>query len=459
MPIKQQFVPGKRPLVAAISLGCAKNRIDTEEFMGRLGMAGYPVTGETGSAAVIIVNTCAFIDAAQQESVETILRLGYRRGRYRRPLLIATGCLVERYGARLLHALPELDGAVGVHAYTNLPQFLAGCLAGRRQALLLPPPQNYRSRGPRLLTTPPYSAYVKIAEGCNNHCRYCLIPSFRGPARSRPLPEIIEEIHALVEGGAREINLIAQDTAAYGRERGVGAPDLAELLDAVVAVPGDFWIRLLYAHPAHLTDGVIARLAAGGKVVPYLDLPLQHATDPVLRAMGRPYTAARAAALVERLRRDVPGITLRTTLMVGYPGETPALFRELLTFLRCHPIDRAGVFAYSPQPGTPAAFLPGAVPYRVRERRRHRVIAFQEPLARALNRRFLGQTLPVLVEGKDPHRPRIFTGRSPHQAPEVDGQVRFSCSSRRHEPAPGDRVAVTVTAAGAYDLFGFCSIP
>ncbi len=441
--------------MAAVSLGCAKNRIDTEEFMGLLAGRGYPVTGETEQAAVIIVNTCAFIDAAQRESIGTILRLGYRRGRCRHPLLIATGCLVQRYGPRLLRVLPELDGAVGVHAYDRLPEFLEGCLAGRRQALVLPPPCHYHSWGPRLRTTPIYSAYIKIAEGCNNRCRYCLIPSFRGPVRSRPLSEITEEVYALVKGGAREINLIAQDTAAYGRERGNGSPGLAELLGAVVGVPGDFWVRLLYAHPAHLTDDVITRLAAGGKVVPYLDLPLQHAADPVLRAMGRPYTAARAAALVDQLRRVIPGLTLRTTMLVGYPGETKALFRRLLTFLRQHPIDRVGAFAFSPQPGTPAVSLPDQVPLRVGEARRRRLISFQKPLSQVLNRRFLGQTLPVLVEGRDPRRRHVFIGRSPHQAPEIDGKVRFTCTCP--DPAPGDRVAVAITAAGPYDLYGHMS--
>lgn len=452
MPQKELPAPNRRPLVAAVSLGCDKNRIDTEEFMGLLAGAGYTVTGETGCADVIIVNTCAFIEEAQREAVETLLRMSRTRlRRGRRPLVIAAGCLVERHGPNLLRSIPGLAGAVGAHAYAGLPGFLEGCLAGRRQALVLPPPPAYRSWGPRLLTSPSHSAFVKIAEGCDNRCRYCIIPSLRGPARSRPLPEILDEIRTLVARGAREINLVAQDTTAYGLERDDGSANLADLLQAGAALPGDFWIRLLYAHPAHLTGEVIGLLAAGGKIVPYLDLPLQHASDPVLQGMGRPYSGAHAAALVAELRQKVPDIALRTTIMVGFPGENLSHFRELLSFLHRHPFDRVGTFAYSPQPGTAAAAMPGAVPGRVRERRRRQVLAFQKPLSRFLNRRFLGRALPVLVEGKDPRRPGLFIGRSPHQAPGVDGVVRFTAS---RGPAPGDLVSVTIIAAGPYDLYG-----
>lgn len=436
--------------IAAVSLGCAKNRIDTEEILGLLERRGCIITGDPAEADAIIINTCAFIEEAQEESIDTILELA-GIARARKALLIAAGCLAQRFGGRLLEEIPELSGVAGVHSYAELPALLESCFAGRRELLLLPPPHRYRSPGPRLLTGSPHSAYVKIAEGCSNRCRYCLIPSLRGPLRSRPAGEIINEIRRLVEGGAREINLMAQDTTAYGADRGA-ADGLSDLIRRILQdIPAFFWLRILYAHPSRVSDSLIDLLAGEKRICKYLDLPLQHVNTQLLQSMGRGYSREDILALVRKLRQRIPGVTLRTTYLVGYPGETPARFRELCSFLEQEPFERVGVFAYSCQPGTAAAALEGQVPRRVALKRRRRLLQIQQKIALSLNRELMGKTCTVLVEELPRRGGALYRGRASSQAPEVDGLVYFRspCPLRR-----GDLVNVRVAAVSPYDLLG-----
>lgn len=436
--------------IAAVSLGCAKNRIDTEEFLGLLERSGYLITGDPAEADAIIINTCAFIEEAQQESINTILELAGDIHN-RRALLIAAGCLAQRFGGKLLDEIPELKGVIGVHSYAKLPLLLERCFAGRKELLLLPPPDHYRSPGPRLLTRPPHSAYVKISEGCSNRCRYCLIPSLRGPLRSRPSSDIIGEIKQLIDGGAREINLIAQDTTAYGADRGA-ADGLSELISQILlAIPDFFWLRILYAHPARISDSLIDLIAREKRLCKYLDLPLQHVNSGLLQSMGRGYSREDIVNLVEKLRRRIPGVTLRTTYLAGYPGETAARFRELCSFLKQEPFERVGVFAYSRQPGTAASALDRQVPRRVAAKRRHKLLRIQQKIALQFNGRLVGKSFTVLVEGLARNGGVLYYGRTSSQAPEVDGFVFFRSSRPLRR---GSLVNVLVTAVSPYDLFG-----
>lgn len=436
--------------VAAVALGCAQNRIDTEEILGLLGRRGYIITDEPAQADLIIVNTCAFIERAQQESIETILTLAQQR-RSSETLLIAAGCLAQHFGARLLQGIPELDGVIGVHSYSRMPEFLENCFHRKKGLLLMEPPSAYRDPRPRLLTTPPYSAYVKIAEGCDNHCRYCLIPSLRGPLRSRPPGEIVAEIDHLLSGGTREINLIAQDTTAYGSDDG-GPGSLPALLELILReIPTPFWLRILYAHPDRVTDSLIKLIAGESRICKYLDLPLQHINSTVLRRMGRRYNRAEVMALLRRLRQQIPGVVLRTTYLTGFPGESRADFLELRSFLREEPIERVGIFAYSRQQGTAAALFPGQIPPRVGQRRRRELLRLQQEVALQFHRSLIGKNFTALVEGPVGKSGRLYRGRTFHQAPEVDGALYFR-SPRPH--APGSWVRVNITAASPYDLFG-----
>ena len=436
-------------MIAAVSLGCAQNRIDTEEILGLLGRRGYLITDNPLQADAVIVNTCAFIEEAQQESIETILSLAGEL-RNRAGLIIVAGCLAQRFGAQLLQRMPEINGVIGVHSYGQIESLLEKCFTGKREQILLAPPARYRGLGPRLLTTAPHSAYVKIAEGCSNRCRYCLIPSLRGPLRSRPPEEITAEIRDLIAGGACEINLIAQDTTAYGLDRG-GTGGLAVLLRRILQdIDAHFWLRILYAHPARITGELIELIAREKRVCKYLDLPLQHINSALLRRMGRHYTRSEVIGLLQRLRR-IPRMVLRTTYLAGFPGESRAQFRELYSFMQEQPIERVGVFAYSRQPGTAASRYPGQVPSRVVQKRRRDLLLLQQGLSLSFNRSLKGEMFSVLVESRVADRPGLYRGRTSFQAPGVDGITYFRSPVPR---APGSLVPVRITAVSPYDLYG-----
>lgn len=436
--------------VAAVSLGCAKNRIDTEEILGLLGKQGYVICSEPTEADIIIVNTCSFIEDAQEESIDTLIKMASLK-RLGRPRIVAAGCLVEHFGETLLKELPELDGAMGVHSYNKVADFLPSVFRGKRETLVSPPTGPYRSLGPRLLTSPPHSVYVKIAEGCDNCCSYCLIPSFRGNFRSRSSGDIIREVEDLAGMGAREINLVAQDPTSYGRDL-KGSPDFPGLLEQILqSVPDPLWFRILYAYPTRITEELIQVMKRDERVCPYLDIPLQHVDSDLLEDMGRPYSYEHIVSLLTKLRREMPDLALRTTYMTGFPGEDKSKFLRLLDFLHRYPVDHMGAFYYSAQEGTAAEKLKDRVALRIKKKRRQTLLFHQQFISLQLKGRFTGRRLPVLVERPVAGKPGYYQGRTRYQAPEVDGAVLFNS---RMELSPGDLVSLKIAAAGPYHLLG-----
>jgi ribosomal protein S12 methylthiotransferase len=432
-----------------ISLGCPKNLVDAEHLLGRMVADGWRVVEEPDQAEAILVNTCSFIEAAVSESVEHLLEASRLKREGRLRALVAFGCLPQRYRSELAEAMPEVDLWWGSGAYEELPSALSALLSdGHRPA----PDWDRRGflpvgSGARLRSAPFYRAYLKIAEGCSNRCSYCIIPRLRGPYRSRPLTDLVEEARGLAAQGVRELILVAQDTTAYGRDLGGG--DLAELLDRLADVAGLRWLRIMYAYPEGVTDDLLSVMAGRPEVCPYLDLPLQHASRRVLRRMGRRIDEA-PLDLVERIRSAVPGISLRTTVMVGFPGETEADFQALLDFVQRASFDSLGAFKFSAETGVAAAGFPDQVPQRAKENRRRKIMAVQRRIARAKNRTLIGQTVPVLVEGRSEETDLLLVGRTRGQAPEVDGVVYIN----RGRASAGDIVPVGITEAHDYDLVG-----
>ncbi len=425
--------------IYVISLGCPKNRVDTECMLGILGSAGYTVTDDLRQARCVLINTCGFLEASIQEAydeIDAVMR-GKRRHGYR---VVVAGCLVERLREQLQRDFPTIDAFLGVRAGAEV-------LAAVGDAN---PVASHNQYADRALTTGPAWAYLRVADGCENCCTYCTIPRIRGAFHSRPLDEILEEARVMAARGVREFNLIAQDTTRYGDDL-YGRRSLDRLLDALNAVDGIHWIRVLYTHPAHYDDALIAALSRNDKVVRYLDIPLQHIADPILAAMHRRVTKAEILALLRTLRAALPGLVLRTTFIVGFPGETDEQFAELLDFVKETRFERLGAFAYSREPGTPAADLPGQVPDPVKAERVDRIMRLQQSISQALNRAREGQTLEVLAEGRSADSAYPYTGRGCADAPEIDGQVLL----RANNPlTPGQFVTARIERGTEYDLYG-----
>lgn len=401
--------------VYTVSLGCPKNRVDTERLLGGLGAHYQPVESPE-AAQVLLINTCGFLQAAVEESLDTIMdmvRLAQEAAC--RPLVVVTGCLVARYGAEVLRQeLPEVDLVVDIAGQRQLPEDIL-----RYFGLQAAP-------AARVVSTPASFAYLKIAEGCSNRCRFCTIPSIRGGVRGRPVEELVAEASVCVAAGRRELVLVAQDVTAYGQDLGMRR-GLAQLLEALVRVPGLSWLRLMYLYPSGLTEDLLAVMRdLGGPVLPYFDIPFQHAHPEILAAMGRPFRTQDPWAVVERVRRYFPHAALRTSLIVGYPGEADAHFAALESFVAEAEFTHVGVFAFSPEEGTPAATLKGQVPLRVRQRRRRRIMALQRRLSRRYLARFRDQELDILVDQPSTEWPGLFEGRTWFQAPEVDGVAYVS---------------------------------
>lgn len=430
--------------VGAISLGCAKNLVDTEVMLGLLGAAGYVITSDPGSADVLVINTCAFITPAQRESIAAILEAARYKEEGRLKALVVAGCLVQRHGRALLQEMPEIDALVGTGRVGEVVAAVAGALAGEKP-VLLGLPGLLSGPVPRLLTTPPYLAYIKIAEGCSNRCSFCIIPQLRGPYRSRCREEILAEARSLSAQGVKEVVLVAQDTTKWGLDL-YGRPGLPALLREVARLEGIRWVRLLYAYPTGISDELLAVLAEEEKVCKYLDIPLQHVSPRLLRAMKRPVIDV--PGLVHRVRAAVPGITLRTTFIVGFPGETAADFALLAATVRECGFDRVGIFPYFREEGTEAAALPEQVPWKEKKERLRQLRILAREISLQRNREKVGQEFLVLVEGR---KGRRFYGRSEADAPEVDGKVYFTA---REMPAPGTFIRVRVTGARPYDLIG-----
>jgi len=415
--------------------------------LGYLAGKGYILTDHYRSADVIFINTCGFIEDAQQESVNTILEM-IADLRLNRTRIVAAGCLVEVFGGDILKTIPGLDGAIGVHSYGELDLFMEKLLAGERPLFKNDPANVYSSISSRVLTTPVHSAFVKIAEGCSNRCHYCMIPSIRGPYRSRPPAEITGEISDLLDRGAFEINLVAQDTTAYGMDR-ESRPNLAGLLEQILDLDRSFRLRIMYTYPSRIDDRLIELICEENRICSYLDIPIQHGSDQVLEQMGRQYRRKDLTALFEKLRKKIPGLALRTTVMVGYPGEKGRHFMELLDLITEHPFESLGAFSYSPQQGTAAAQMDQEVPFRVAAKRLAKLMQKQKLIARGVNQKYTEMRLPILVEGKAGSRGSWYYGRTEYQAPEVDGVTWFRSGE---DLKPGTLVSAKIKAAGPYNL-------
>jgi ribosomal protein S12 methylthiotransferase len=444
--------------VAFVSLGCAKNLVDSEVMIGKLGLSGWDLVSDPAEADAVVINTCAFIDPAKAESTETILM----HADAKRPgqQLIVAGCLAQRYGEELRALVPEIDGIVGTGAYVSISEVLDEARLGLRPVRLGFEAEPEHDFLPRLITTPRATAYLKVAEGCDHPCTFCIIPQLRGNFRSRSTESLVKEATALVQAGTRELILIAQDTSMYGRDRGARRGGLAQLLEELHAIEGLEWIRLLYLYPATVDDELIETMARLPKVCKYMDMPLQHAHPEVLRAMRRPSNGERYLEILDEFRSRIPGITMRSTFIVGFPGERPEHVEYLEKWLERAELDRVGFFAYSQEEGTPGAELGDQVPEREKRKRLIRLRDVQlRASARAREKR-VGRTVRVLVEERralrkgDPLREALGTthalvGRSMGEAPGVDGGIFFSGNAN-----PGDFVDVTLGGATAFDFFG-----
>jgi ribosomal protein S12 methylthiotransferase len=428
-----------------VSLGCPKNRVDSEVMLGVAERIGYCHVTEASQAEVIVVNTCGFIDAAKQESIDTILELGEHKQKGHCQTLVVTGCLSQRYPEELAAELPEVDYLLGSSDMLKLERVLLG----QAQRILVGNPADWlvRSSDPRTLSTRGASAYVKIAEGCDRKCSFCVIPTLRGKQRSRPAADIVREVKQLVERGVLEVNLISQDTTAYGRDRDDGIT-LGQVVRRIADVRGIRWVRIHYLYPETLTDELTDLLGGHPQVVPYVDMPLQHASDRMLRRMKRGHGGKRLRTLVEQLRKRVDGLVFRTAFIVGHPGETAADYDELLEFVGWAGFDRLGVFQYSDEAQTLSHNQDGKVPARVAAARAKRLMSVQRRISREKNRELVGRELDVLVEGASDENDLVMVGRHAGQAPEIDGMVYLSGDVGR----AGRIVRASVKSATDYDL-------
>ena len=431
--------------VCLVSLGCPKNLVDSEVILGLLSKEDYLLTTDPSRAEIVIVNTCSFIEAATKEAIETILQLSRLKKEGRCRLLVVSGCLPQRYGKVLEKELPEVDYFVGTGAFQNLPKLLSQ--KPRRKSFLPQSTFLYNEKTPRILSTPPFIAYLKIAEGCSNACTFCTVPKIRGRYRSRKLRSVLKEAERLAGQGVQELILIAQDTTAYGRDLR-GGTHLEKLLKNLIKVEGLRWIRFLYSYPKanNFTDGLLELMAQEEKICPYLDLPIQHIDDEILKRMGRRSKGVEIRHLLKKIRTFLPKLSLRSSLIVGFPGEKESQFKALLDFVEETEFDHLGAFKYSPEEGTPAPRLPHPVPENVKDERLRALMEVQKKISLKKYQEMVGQRRVVLVEG--PQRERgVLRGRLQTQAPEIDGSVFLNGKAR-----PGDWVEARITQALPYDL-------
>jgi ribosomal protein S12 methylthiotransferase len=443
--------------VGFISLGCPKNLVDSEVMMGQLKQNGYQITADAADAETVVVNTCGFIDSAKKESIDTILEAAQLKTNGQAKRLIVAGCLVERYRDELKAEIPEVDAFIGTNQINDI---LAVCdrevdtrslpvvPIGNQSATYL-----YDESTPRVLATPSHYAFVKIAEGCDRPCAFCFIPQMRGHFRSRRFGSIIAEAHQLAEEGVKELILVAQDSSRYGED--LGKQDaLARLLRELSHVDGIEWVRVMYTYPTHISDAFLDVLAEEPKAVKYLDMPLQHASQNVLKLMKRGGNRQSLERLIERVRRRVPGIAVRTTFISGFPGETEDDFNELMSFIKNVEFDRVGVFTYSDEEGTPAFDLSAKVQHRTAVRRRNALMKEQAKISRRKNKARVGDVVQVLFEGESKESELLWQGRMETQAPDVDGCVLINDVADGVAPAVGELVNVEITEGHEYDLIG-----
>ncbi len=436
-----------------VSLGCDKNLTDSEKMLGLLYADGYSVAASEEEADVIVVNTCCFIGDAKEESIGAILEMSEYRREGRCRALIVTGCLAQRYRQEIMDEIPEVDAVIGTTAFDSLGEVLDGVLkdAGAPHIVKLDDLGRLaHPKGRRMLTTGGHYAYLKIAEGCDKHCTYCVIPQVRGPYRSVPMEELLEEARRLGSEGVKELILVAQETTLYGTDL-YGEKSLHRLLEALCAIPEIRRIRILYCYPEEIYPEMVQVMKKEPKICRYLDLPIQHCSDDILRRMGRKTDRESLEEIISMLREEIPGIALRTTLITGFPGETPAQHEELVDFIDRMEFDRLGVFTYSQEEDTPAAEMPDQIPEEVKQERQEELMALQQEISRDLNERKVGSVLTVMVEGKVSDEEDVWAARTEFDAPDVDGYVFIRTGEQLMS---GDLARVRITGAGDYDLTG-----
>lgn len=442
--------------IGVVSLGCPKNLVDSETMLGLIHEEKYEITNDPSEAEIIIVNTCGFIESAKEESINTILQMAEYKKSGSCKYIIVTGCLSQRYAEELFNELPEADAIAGVEVYDEIGSIIKRVMNGERFIMLerSKPDVIYTSKEtflPRILTTPSYTAYLKIAEGCDNCCSYCAIPKIRGPYRSKPMEQVLKEAKALADNGVKELIVVAQDTTRYGEDLPGGKLLLADLLKELNKIESLKWIRVMYCYPNNFTDELIETFASLDKVCKYVDLPLQHASNRLLASMNRYDTREEVETLLAKLRKRIPEIVIRTTFIVGFPGETDADFEELKEFVEQQRFENAGVFAYSQEEGTVAGAMPNQIPDEIKQERYHELMALQAQISEEIHKDTEGQTLEVLVEGIEEDGSGLHYGRSYREAPDIDGLVFIENPG---DIKPGCFVKVNILQGFTYESVG-----
>ena len=442
--------------IGVVSLGCPKNLVDSETMLGLIHEENYEITNDLSEAEIIIVNTCGFIESAKEESINTILQMAEYKKSGSCKYIIVTGCLSQRYAEELFSELPEADAIAGVEVYDEIGSIIKRVMNGERFIMLerSKPDVIYTSKEtflPRILTTPSYTAYLKIAEGCDNCCSYCAIPKIRGPYRSKPMAQVLKEAKALADNGVKELIVVAQDTTRYGEDLPGGKLLLADLLKELNKIESLKWIRVMYCYPNNFTDELIETFASLDKVCKYVDLPLQHASNRLLASMNRYDTREEVETLLAKLRKRIPGIVIRTTFIVGFPGETDADFEELKEFVEQQRFENAGVFAYSQEEGTVAGAMPNQIPDEIKQERYHELMALQAQISEEIHKDTEGQTLEVLVEGIEEDGSGLHYGRSYREAPDIDGLVFIENPG---DIKPGCFIKVNILQGFTYESVG-----
>lgn len=442
--------------IGVVSLGCPKNLVDSETMLGLIHEENYEITNDPSEAEIIIVNTCGFIESAKEESINTILQMAEYKKSGSCKYIIVTGCLSQRYAEELFSELPEADAIAGVEVYDEIGSIIKRVMNGERFVMLerSKPDVIYTSKEtflPRILTTPSYTAYLKIAEGCDNCCSYCAIPKIRGPYRSKPMEQVLKEAKALADNGVKELIVVAQDTTRYGEDLPGGKLLLADLLKELNKIESLKWIRVMYCYPNNFTDELIETFASLDKVCKYVDLPLQHASNRLLASMNRYDTREEVETLLAKLRKRIPGIVIRTTFIVGFPGETDVDFEELKEFVEQQRFENAGVFAYSQEEGTVAGAMPNQIPDEIKQERYHELMALQAQISEEIHKDTEGQTLEVLVEGIEEDGSGLHYGRSYCEAPDIDGLVFIENPG---DIKPGCFVKVNILQGFTYESVG-----
>jgi ribosomal protein S12 methylthiotransferase len=436
--------------VGIVSLGCSKTLVDSETILGKVLGAGYSITQDIEKSDVVLLNTCGFIRDAKQESIDALLKLLELKKEKKLLGVVVVGCLVQRYAEELQKEFPEVDAFLGSGDYMRIAEVLKKVTSGEKFVSVHKAGYLAGADEARVSLTPAHSRYLKISEGCDHACSFCVIPKLRGRYRSRHIADLVREAKQLTDGGAKELVVIGQDITRFGCDY-AGKSLLPQLLEALGTVRGVKWVRLLYTYPSTLTDEIIRAIAKSKQVCRYIDLPLQHISDKILKGMRRGSTKKQIVELIRKIRAMIPGVVIRTTFIVGFPGETEEDFEELLAFMRETKFERLGIFRYSQEEGSAAAELPEQVPEKIKEERFHRAMQLQQEIAREVNRRYLGKELRVLVETQNEKDPELWTGRSSMDAPEVDGSVLIRTQK---EITAGKFYTVKITDVQDYDLLG-----